>query len=120
MVLIKRAEHFTIFFIVIIQCGWECIALHRKRHFSQCVCNVAVVGLVGLVGLGGLGGLGGKDKRRTRSIQSLVAVVVVVAEAVATAASIRATVQLRMANHVSSTIFIAATTFAFAGRVGQR
>ena len=117
MVLIKRAEHFTIIFIVIIQCGWECIALHRKRHFSQCVCNVAVVGLVGLVGLGGLGG---KDKRRTRSIQSLVAVVVVVAEAVATAASIRATVQLRMANHVSSTIFIAATTFAFAGRVGQR
>ena len=117
MVLIKRAEHFTIIFIVIIQCGWECIALHRKRHFSQCVCNVAVVGLVGL---GGLGGLGGKDKRRTRSIQSLVAVVVVVAEAVATAASIRATVQLRMANHVSSTIFIAATTFAFAGRVGQR
>jgi hypothetical protein len=114
MVLIKRAEHFTIFFIVIIQCGWECIALHRKRHFSQCVCNVAVVGLCGL------GGLGGKDKRRTRSIQSLVAVVVVVAEAVATAASIRATVQLRMANHVSSTIFIAATTFAFAGRVGQR
>ena len=114
MVLIKRAEHFTIFFIVIIQCGWECIALHRKRHFSQCVCNVAVVGLCGLCGLGG------KDKRRTRSIQSLVAVVVVVAEAVATAASIRATVQLRMANHVSSTIFIAATTFAFAGRVGQR
>ena len=114
MVLIKRAEHFTIFFIVIIQCGWECIALHRKRHFSQCVCNVAVVGLVGL------GRLSGKDKRRTRSIQSLVAVVVVVAEAVATAASIRATVQLRMANHVSSTIFIAATTFAFAGRVGQR
>ena len=114
MVLIKRAEHFTIFSIVIIQCGWECIALHRKRHFSQCVCNVAVVGLCGL------GGLGGKDKRRTRSIQSLVAVVVVVAEAVATAASIRATVQLRMANHVSSAISIAATAFTFAGRVGQR
>ena len=70
-----------------------------------------MVGMVGLVG---------KKKRRTRSIQSFVAVAVAVAHVVATAASIRATVQLRMANHVSSTIFIAATTFAFAGRVGQR
>ena len=65
-------------------------------------------------------GLVGKKKRRTRSIQSFVAVVVAVTPVVATAASIRATVQLRMANHVSSAISIAATTFSFAGRVGQR